>query len=97
MARGVTILFSRVYRYLKLRPRLHETGRTGRFLFGHSDIYNRCLYETGTKNRSDRSEVIPLAEPNRLSSDRDELGAGWMQTQIHSRPISVVFLASEQY
>jgi hypothetical protein len=32
----------------------------------------RCLHETGMKNCSDRSEVISLTGPNRLSSDRDD-------------------------
>jgi hypothetical protein len=38
----------------------------------------RCLNQTGTKNCSDQSAVIPLTGPNRLSSNRDKFRARWM-------------------
>ena len=58
--------------------------------FGFCVIYNTSLQEAGVRNSSAQSEVIPLAEPNRLavSSDWDEfrvwlvidrkLESGWL-------------------
>jgi hypothetical protein len=53
--------------------------------------------DTGTKNFSDRSEIIPLTRPNRLSSDQDEFERDECEHKyISDRPCMAVLLALEQ-